>query len=135
MTQTTQAGGFSLLHKQQYANLFTFRKSGAAVKTPIWFAEQGGKLYVMTVQDSGKIKRIRNNGKVLIGPSDQRGTPLGPTVEARARLLDPEAEEARLAKTLLDRKYGFLKAVFDLFGTLSGSKRAWIEIVPAEGQA
>ncbi|NTU78567.1 MAG: PPOX class F420-dependent oxidoreductase [Chloroflexales bacterium] len=130
MTETTQTKDFSLLRKQQYANLFTFRKSGEAVKTPIWFAERGGKLYVMTSHDSGKVKRIRNNGKVVVGPSDARGKPLGPTVEARARLLGPD--EMPVAKEALDIKYGLLKAVFDFFGTVSGMERAWIEITLAE---
>lgn len=125
MTQSTVAP-FANLHKQQYANLITFRKSGEAVKTPVWFAERGDKLYVMTVQDTGKVKRIRNNGRVLIGPADRMGTPLGPTVEARARLLAPGEE--RVAKEALDGKYGLLKAVFDFFGTLRGMDRAWIEI-------
>lgn len=125
MAETTPAD-FSVLHRQQFANLFTFRKSGEAVKTPVWFAEQGGKLYVMTVQDSGKVKRIRNNGRVQIGPADRMGNPLGPTVEARARLLGPGEEQ--VAKEALDRKYGLMKAVFDLFGNLRGMQRAWIEI-------
>ncbi len=133
MTQTTPTSGLSLLHKQQYANLFTYRKSGEAVKTPIWFAERDSKLYVMTGQDSGKIKRIRNNGKVLIGPSDGRGTPLGPTVEAHARLLGPD--EMQMAKEALDRKYGLMKAAFDFFGTLSGMQRAWIEITLVPNEA
>ena len=119
---------FSALHRQQFANLFTFRKSGDAVKTPVWFAEHDGKLYVMTVEDSGKVKRIRNNDRVQIGPADQRGNPLGPTVEARARLLG--LGEDQMAKEALDRKYGLTKAVFDFFGTLRGMKRAWIEIEP-----
>lgn len=126
---TAQAASFSILHKQQYANLFTFRKSGESVKTPVWFAERGGKLYVMTTSDSGKVKRIRNNGRVLIGPSDRAGKPLGPTVEAQARILGPE--EIKVAKEALDDKYGLMKAVFDFFGTLSGMERAWIEISPA----
>lgn len=125
MTQTAPTG-FSALHKQQFANLFTFRKSGEAVKTPVWFAEQGGKLYVMTIKDAGKVKRIRNNGRVLIGPADRTGTPLGPTVEARARVLGP-GEEA-VAKEALDRKYGLMKALFDFVGTLRGQDREWIEI-------
>ncbi len=120
---------FAILRKQQYANLFTFRKNGEAVKTPIWFARRGNKVYVMTVQDSGKVKRIRNNGQVLIGPSDRAGKPLGPTVEARARILS-EPEEIQRAKYALDDKYGLVKAVFDFFGTLSGMSRAWIEIEP-----
>jgi uncharacterized protein len=125
----TMPASFNALQKQQYANLFTFRKSGEAVKTPVWFAERGGKLYVMTTNDAGKVKRIRNNGRVQIGPSDARGNPLGPTAEARARLLGPG--EDKVAKEALDRKYGLMKAVFDFVGTLRGMDRAWIEIEPA----
>jgi hypothetical protein len=127
MAETTGAP-FSALRKQQYANLITFRKSGEAVKTPVWFAEQGGKLYITTTRDAGKIKRIRNNGRVQIGPADMRGNALGPMVEAGARVLGPDEEE--VAKEALDRKYGLLKAVIDFFGTLGGMERAWIEIKP-----
>jgi uncharacterized protein len=130
MSEATTQTPFSILHKQQYANLFTFRKSGEAVKTPIWFAERGGRLYVMTVMDSGKVKRIRNNGRVQIGPSNSTGKPLGPTVEAQARLLS-EPQDIQVAKNALDDKYGLMKAVFDFFGTLRGMDRAWIEITPA----
>ena len=63
---------------------------------------------------------------MLIGPSDRAGKPLGPTVEAEARLLAPGEEQ--VAKDALDDKYGLLKAVFDFFSTLSGMDRAWIEI-------
>lgn len=130
MSEATTQTPFSILHKQQYANLFTFRKSGEAIKTPIWFAERAGRLYVMTVMDSGKVKRIRNNGRVQIGPADRAGKPLGPTVEAQARLLS-EPQDVQVAKNALDDKYGLMKAVFDFFGTLRGMDRAWIEITPA----
>ncbi|HMQ32613.1 MAG TPA: PPOX class F420-dependent oxidoreductase [Chloroflexaceae bacterium] len=130
MAETTTTS-FGALQGQQYANLFTFRKSGEAVKTPVWFAERGGRLYVMTGKDAGKVKRIRNSGRVLIGPSDRMGNPLGPTVEARARILGPGEEQ--VAKEALDAKYGLLKAVFDFFGTLRGMERDWIEIAAAEG--
>ncbi|MFV9505833.1 MAG: PPOX class F420-dependent oxidoreductase [Oscillochloridaceae bacterium umkhey_bin13] len=128
MTQMT-ARPFALLDQQQYANLFTFRKNGDAIKTPVWFAEQGDRLYIMTTMDSGKVKRIRNNGHVLIGPSDRAGNPKGPTIAAQARLLAPT--EAAMASAALDRKYGLMKAVFDFFGTLRGMDRAWIEVSPA----
>ncbi|MEI6778409.1 MAG: PPOX class F420-dependent oxidoreductase [Chloroflexales bacterium] len=120
---------FSALSTHQYANLITYRKSGEAVPTPIWFALSGGKVYVMTSKNSGKVKRIRNNGCVLIGPSDMRGTPRGETIDGVARVLGPGEET--LAKDLLDRKYGLIKAVFDFFITLSGGERDWIEISPA----
>jgi len=57
---------------QKYISLTTFRKSGAGVRTPLWFAEADGKLCFMTRNDSGKYKRIRNNSKVLVAPCTMR---------------------------------------------------------------
>lgn len=130
MSQTSEAAAWPTLRKQQFMNLFTYRKSGAAVKTPVWFAQRGERLYVFTTAEAGKVKRIRNNPQVLVGPADRAGNPLGPTAPARARLLAPEEVEA--AKQALDEKYGLMKAAFDFVGTLRGMKRAYIEITPAE---
>ncbi len=129
MAQIDQTDRFAVLKKHQYMNLFTYRKSGEAVKTPVWFALRGGKVYVMTVEGTGKVKRIRNHPRVLIGPSDQRGNPRGETVDGVARVLGPQEEG--VAKEALDEKYGLLKAVFDFFMTVRGTQRAWVEIVPA----
>ncbi len=120
---------FAGLHKQQYANLITFRKSGQEVSTLVWFALKDSKVYVMTTMESGKVKRIRNNGRVMIAPANQSGKPLGPAVEAVARILPPEEEAT--AKIALDKKYGIFKAFFDFFMTLGGANRAWIEISAA----
>ena len=53
---------------QKYICLKTFRKSGVAVNTPVWFAEHDSKLYAKTRIGSGKSKRIRNNPNVLVAP-------------------------------------------------------------------
>ena len=129
MSQTSEAAAWPTLQKQQFMNLFTYRKSGAAVKTPVWFAQRGERLYVFTGADAGKVKRIRNNPRVLVGPSDRAGNPLGPTAEAVARVLPPEEHAA--AKAALDDKYGLMKLLFDVMGTLRGMQRAYIEITPA----
>ena len=42
--------------QQKYVSLATFRKNGVAVHTPVWFAEEDDKLYVMTRSDSGKLQ-------------------------------------------------------------------------------
>jgi general stress protein 26 len=49
---------------KKYISLTTFRKNGVGVPTPVWFGENGDKLYVMTRSDMGKVKRIRNNPAV-----------------------------------------------------------------------
>jgi uncharacterized protein len=45
------------IHGQKYISLATFRKSGVAVYTPVWFGEEDDELDVMTRSDSGKYKR------------------------------------------------------------------------------
>ncbi len=121
---------FAGLHRHEYANLITFRKNGQPVVTPVWFAEHNGKIYIMTTANAGKVKRIRNNPHVEIGPSDRAGKPLGPTVPARARILSPE--EVQIAREALDKKYGLMKAMFDFFMNVRGVERAWIEVTPAD---
>jgi hypothetical protein len=66
------------IHGQRYISLATFRKSGVPVYTPIWFAENAGKLYFMTNMKLGKCKRIRNNPQVKIAPCTIRGKITGP---------------------------------------------------------
>jgi uncharacterized protein len=88
---------------QKYISLTTFRKNGAGVATPVWFGEQDGKLYVMTLSKMGKTKRIRNNPQVRVAPCTMRGKVTGPDLAATARLL-PKEDFARARKTIT-RKY------------------------------
>jgi PPOX class probable F420-dependent enzyme len=88
---------------QKYASLTTFRKNGVAVSTPVWFGEDGGKLYVMSNHDAGKCKRIRNNPKVKVAPCTVRGKITGPEFEATARILPPE--ESPRGRAAVRRKY------------------------------
>ena len=79
------------LKNEKYASLTTFRKNGTAVPTPVWFAEDGGLIYVMTRGDSVKVKRIRNNPDVRVAPCTIRGKITGPEVAGRARILPKKA--------------------------------------------
>jgi PPOX class probable F420-dependent enzyme len=69
---------------QQYLNLETFRKNNIGVKTPVWFVEDGGTLFVRTGATSGKVKRIRNNHLVHISPCKMDGALLGDWIKASA---------------------------------------------------
>lgn len=117
------------LRGHQYINLTTFRKSGEGVGTPVWFAVEDGKLYVGTPADSGKVKRIRNNPKVQLAPCTASGRALGPSIEARARILPADEEAA--ANHALNRKYGVRRRVFDVLYRLRRRRRALLEILPA----
>src|SRR5260370_8452587 len=112
---------FASLQGRKYLNIETFRKNGQGVRTPVWFAEEpengaAEKLYVYSTSDSGKAKRIRNNGRVRVAPCDVRGKLLGEWVGTRAEDVNgPEAEHVMNAlnkkdmprNTLLDFLYFF----------------------------
>ncbi|MGA8617061.1 MAG: PPOX class F420-dependent oxidoreductase [Candidatus Sulfotelmatobacter sp.] len=88
---------------QKYILLTTFRKNETAVSTPVWFGEDGDRLYVMTRSDMGKTKRIRNNPHVRVASCTIRGKVIGPEFEAMARIRPPE--EHADARETINRKY------------------------------
>jgi len=96
-----------------YLLLTTFRKDGTAVPTPVWVSSDGARLYVWTEATSGKVKRIRNRGHVLLAPSDGRGVPQGASVDGSAQVLDAPEDLATVA-ALHKRKYGWQFRAFTL---------------------
>ena len=113
--------------KQQYINLETFRKTGASMKTPVWFALEGETIYVLTVANSGKVKRIRNNGQVNVTPCKMDGKPVGTWVPANAREITDE-EVFKKVDRLLDKKYGLMRKVFSLGSSRQGRQDTILEI-------
>jgi PPOX class probable F420-dependent enzyme len=117
------------LGSERYVNLATFRKNGREVRTPVWIAREGSKLYVWTNGTSGKAKRIRANGRARLAPCDARGKLRGDWVDATARMLeDPEAMQRGIETVV--RKYGWQMHLALLAARISGrySQRAVIEV-------
>ena len=96
------------------------------MRTPVWFAEEpengaAEKLYVYSTSDSGKAKRIGNNGRVRVAPCDVRGKLLGEWIEARAEH----------GMKLLNKKYLPWKQLLAFFSFFSRNKRVVFLIRPA----
>ena len=119
----------SALDHQRYVALATFRRSGAEVRTPVWFAAMDGKLYVFSAGDSGKVKRLRHSSRARVAPSDVRGSVRGEWWDAHARIVT-EPRVIEQAHAAMRAKYGWQARVGDLFSRLTGRlpRRAWIEI-------
>jgi PPOX class probable F420-dependent enzyme len=60
--------GFGHLRGHKYCLLVTYKRSGEAVPTPVWFGLGDGKLYVRSEAAVAKVKRIRNDPHVRIAP-------------------------------------------------------------------
>ncbi|SCE85133.1 PPOX class F420-dependent oxidoreductase [Micromonospora mirobrigensis] len=94
------------LAAEKYVLLTTFRKDGRAVPTPVWAVRDGDALAVWTVSDSGKVKRIRRDGRVTVAPCDVRGNPRGAALPAHASICDRDG--TRRVRDLMKQKYRLL---------------------------
>ena len=110
----------------RYLNLETYRKTGAAIATPVWFAQDGARLYAYSLADAGKVKRIRNSATARIAPCDVLGKLRGDWMAARAVIVT--GEEAALGMRMLDDKYGWQKKIGKLTSWFLNRRHAVISI-------
>ncbi len=103
-TVTVMQTPFEILARSKYVLLTTFRRDGTPVPTPVWIVGIGDELVVWTSPTAGKVKRIRRDPNIEIGPCSQRGKLLGHPIAGRARILDP-AELGQVMQALAG-KYG-----------------------------
>jgi PPOX class probable F420-dependent enzyme len=122
-------GNASPLAKSNYLSLATFRKTGAEVRTPVWFAQQGDTIYLFSNGKAGKVKRLRNSTRARVAACDVRGKVWGNWSDAEARLLAASEDHRAAHRALLD-KYGWQMAMLDFFANLFGRarQRVFIEV-------
>jgi PPOX class probable F420-dependent enzyme len=120
---------FQELAAQRYVSLVTFRRNGVGVPTPIWVADDNGKLYAFTDGTSAKMKRLKATNRIRLAACDARGKVRGEWVEGHARRVEDPAVAQR-AMAALARKYGWQTALLNFFSRLFGriGRRAFIEI-------
>ena len=110
------------LKGEKYISLATFRKTGKAVETPVWFVEDAqddGVLYAFTAGDSGKVKRLRNSGRSRVAACNVRGTVRGEWIDAETTIIDDPGSVGR-ALRLMRKKYRFSMLIADLGARLTG---------------
>jgi PPOX class probable F420-dependent enzyme len=117
--------------KQWAILLTTYKRDGTPVGTAVNVVVEGDRAYFRTWSTTGKLKRIRNNPEVEFVPCTPLGRPKGPTVRARARIL--EGDEAAHARELLAREYPLMHGiVVPLVHRLRGYTTMHIELRPMQ---
>jgi PPOX class probable F420-dependent enzyme len=102
---------FTNLDKEKHISLTTFRKTGKAVATAMWFAERFGTIYVESGVNAGKLKRIRHTTRVTLAPCTIGGKVTGSAIEGEARIIN-ESQEINAAKTAMSKKYGLIRNLY-----------------------
>jgi PPOX class probable F420-dependent enzyme len=93
----------------QFIRLTTYTKAGEPKHVPVWFASlDGGRVGVSTQGASWKVKRIRNDPRVAIQPSNSRGvvTPGSEELTGTAEIVG--GAEREVVVEALKAKYGRL---------------------------
>jgi uncharacterized protein len=111
MSTVLEKAIFPDLGREQCIALTTFRKTGQAVTTPVWFAQSLGTIYVETHGDAGKLKRLRHTARVTLAPCTYSGKVTGSVIAGNAHILT-KPEECAAASTALAKKYGFMRPLF-----------------------
>lgn len=93
------------LDGERFVSVQTFRHSGEAVATPVWFAALGDGIVFGTHSDSGKVKRIRAEPAVRFAAANYRGLERHDYTDGCAEVL--EGEDAVGAEEALADKYGW----------------------------
>jgi uncharacterized protein len=115
--------------EKKYLNLETFRRSGESMRTPVWFVQDGRTLFIRTVAESGKVKRVRNNSRVNIAICEADGELTGPWVTATGHEVRNEPETESKVDQLLDVKYGEIKRELTRKAAEAGRKYTILAIV------
>src|SRR5437016_13648386 len=87
MSTVIERATFPDLGREQCIALTTFRKTGQAVTTPVWFAQSLETIYVETHGDAGKLKRLRHTARGTLAPCTYSGKVTGSVMAGDARIL------------------------------------------------
>ncbi len=117
------------LKGHQYINLETYRKNGQGVRTPVWFVHDGDALWVWTQANSGKVKRIRRNGRVRLAPCTASGDLLSDWMEAYA-VEENTPEAMRALEERFRARYGLLFRLLRCIGKVRGARYTGLRIRP-----
>ena len=103
----------NLQNSEKYISLETYRQSGKAVKTPVWFVIVKDDILIITREGTGKIKRLKLNSQVRIASCTMKGAITGDWISGTGKILD-DINTAEIVK-LRDKKYGFMARLAKMF--------------------
>jgi len=115
--------GLNEIESEKYISLETYRKNNQPVRTPVWFVIKNDLIYVVTRDQTGKVKRLRNNQQVKIAICTIRGKVTGQWMSGVAKIL--VEEETQDAVKWRDKKYGFMAKIAKFLSKSKGELLAF----------
>ena len=126
--ETGTAVDLEAMRGHHYCLVVTFKRSGEPVPTPVLCGLADGRLFFRTESEIGKVKRIRSDPHVRVGPCNWRGKPLGPLTEGKARVVSAAEQEGAYAA--LRANYTFGQRLYESALDRLPVEIVYIEVVP-----
>jgi len=111
------------IESEKCISLETYRKNNQPVRTTVWFVIKNDLIYVVTRDQTGKVKRLRNNQQVKIATCNFKGKVKGQWVSGTAKILTEE--ETRDAVKWREKKYGFMAKIAKFLSKSKGELLAF----------
>jgi len=111
------------LADEKYVAFTTFRKDGTPRSTPVWLVDaDDGRVGFITSSTTWKVKRLANNPRVELRPSDSRGRVKSAThpTSGTAEVVSGSAFDEMKAK--VSDKYGFQLKLINFIHALPGRR-------------
>ena len=113
---------------QKYISLETYKKDKTSVRTPVWFVIDNDCIYITTKENTGKVKRLRNNQNVRIAICSMKGQIKNEWVDGIAKMI--VGDDAENTIKLRKKKYGLSARLISVFTSQKGSNVVYsIELV------
>ena len=111
------------LAQARYVALTTFTRRNTPKLTPIWPIETvDGRIGFITSLQTWKVKRINENSRVVLQPSDAKGRPLADTVAVPGSAEVVVGEGFQAVRRKVKAKYGYQLRMIDLLHAIPGRR-------------
>lgn len=96
------------LADEKYVSFTTYKKDGSSTSVPVWIVGAGdGKLGFTTSSSSWKAKRLANDDRIQVQPSDMRGNVQAGTAPRSGTAVVAKGSEFEAMTGRIKAKYGF----------------------------
>jgi len=113
---------------QKYISFETYKKDKTSVRTPVWFVIDDERIYITTKENTGKVKRLRNDQNVRIAICSMKGQIKNEWVNGKAKMV--VGDDAEKIIKLRKKKYGFSARLISVFTSQKGNNVVYsIELV------
>lgn len=105
---------------EKYVAFTTFKKNGTPKSLPVWIADLGdGTVGFTTSSSSYKVKRLNNNPKVMLQPSDAKGVVTAGSEEVEGTAVTATGADFDRIAGIVKKKYGIQYTGITMVGKIA----------------